>query len=280
MGFNKWLILTSIAVFVILLSLIYIKVNKPTTKTSLQTVDIQGKAKVKYPQDFTLVLVGDSMTEYLGNSDELKAYLKEYYPNKTFEVLNYGFGSTNILSVQKRLTKKTFYNREFRAILDIAFDLILIESFGHNPLSEYSLEEGLQKQTEALDKAIAAIREENPKAKILFVATIAPNKKVYAYKKVDISAGEREKWAKERVTYIKNHIEYANSRGIPVVNVYEKSLNEDGDGNLEYISNTDYIHPSPNGVRFISRQIADFIFKNEVFKLENYFCPQSFQLQV
>lgn len=233
-------------------------------KTSLKSIELNGRTKVKYPEDFTLLLLGDSMTEYLGNSDELKSYLKEYYPGKSFEVLNYGFGSTNILSVEKRLKETTFYSREFRPILDIAFDLILIESFGHNPLSQYPLPEGLKKQTEALEKIVAAIRDENPKAKILFVATIAPNKRVYAYRKVDLSVEERERWAKERIAYIKNHIEFARSMGIPVVNVFEKSLNEDGDGNLEYISDTDYIHPSPSGVIFISRQIADFIFQNKI----------------
>lgn len=253
MDFNKWLVLTLVIAFIILLFLsYYIKANKPATTNSL----------VKYPQDYTLVLVGDSMTQYLGNSDELRAYLKEYYPNKTFEILNYGFGSTNILSLEKRLTQKTFFDREYRPILDIAFDLILIESFGHNPLSDYPLEEGLKKQTEALEKIVKLIRQENPKAKILFVATISPNSKVYAYRAVDLTDEKRKAWVTERIAYIKNHMEYAESHNIPVVNIFEKSLNEDGDGNLEYISGTDYIHPSPNGVKFISREIADFIFKN------------------
>jgi len=119
-------------------------------------------------------MVGDSMTEYLGNSDEIRANLKKYYPDKSVEVLNYGFGSTNILSLQERLEKKTFFNREFRPILDIDFDLILIESFGNNPLSQFPLSEGLQKQNEALDKIVESIKSGNPRAKIAFVATIAP----------------------------------------------------------------------------------------------------------
>lgn len=264
MDINKWLLLGLIVTFGILLFLALQNIKPTTTSTSLQTFNLNGREKVKYPQDYTLVLVGDSMTEYLGNSDELRAYLKEYYPRNSFEVLNYGFGSTNILSVEKRLTQNSFYSREFRPILDIAFDLILIESFGHNPLSQFPLDVGLKKQREALDKIVELIKKENPSSKILFVATISPNKKVYAYRKVDLSDEDREKWANERIAYIKNHIEYALSHNIPLVNIYEKSLNEEGDGNLEYISDTDYIHPSPNGVRFISREIADFIFKNRI----------------
>ena len=226
----------------------------------LLLIFIFSSLKSSQPTNYLLVLVGDSMTEYLGNSDELRAYLKKYYPNQTFDILNYGFGSTNILSVETRLQEKTFYHREFMPILDIAFDVILIESFGHNPLSQYPLEEGLRQQTEALERIVKLINKENPKAKIVFIATISPNKKVYAYRKVDLSDEQREKWAEERIAYIKNHMEFARSRNIPLVNVFDKSLNEDGDGNLEYISDADYIHPSPNGVILISKEIADLIF--------------------
>lgn len=221
--------------------------------------------KVKYPQDLTMVLVGDSMTERLGNSDEIRADLKKYYPTKTVEVLNYGFGSTNILSVPDRLTKETMYTRIFRPILDIDFDMILIESFGHNPLSEMPLPDGLKKQDETLDQIVSLIKTSNPRAKIIFVATIAPNKKRYGEGTVDLSPEKRAEWANERIAYIKNHIEYANSHNLPLINIYEKSLGIDGDGNLNYIDSKGHIHPSPGGVYFISQEIADFIHNNNLF---------------
>ena len=140
-------------------SLTFKNLEKKTEKAPI-TIKEGTREKVKYPQDFTIVLVGDSMTERLGNADEIRANLKKYYPGKTFEVLNYGFGSTNILSVEKRLTEKTFFNREFRPILDIAFDVLILESFGHNPLSEFPLEEGLKKQTAALDRIVDLIKKE------------------------------------------------------------------------------------------------------------------------
>ncbi|MBI4036350.1 SGNH/GDSL hydrolase family protein [Candidatus Daviesbacteria bacterium] len=237
---------------------------KKENSTKPTLIEVQGKTKVKYPQDFTIVLVGDSMTEYLGNSDELRTYLKNYYPDKTFEVLNYGFGSTNILSLQKRLEEKTFHGREFRPILDIDFDVLLIESFGHNPLSDFPLQEGLQKQTQALEKAVATIKKGGPRAKIIFVGTLGPNKKLYAYRAVDLSPEKRIQWANERIAYIKNHLDFAQKNQIPVINVYEKSLDKNGDTKLEYISDTDHIHPSPNGIIFLSREMADFIFQNHL----------------
>lgn len=267
MFFNGKFYLILIVVLAVLIGIFFFqnKTNKtegPNKKP--QEIKEDGRIKVKYPQDYTIILLGDSMTEKLGNSDEIRAYLKKDYPNKTFEILNYGFGSTNILSVQERLQKETFYGRSFRPILEIAFDLILIESFGNNPLSQFPLEEGLRKQTEALDKIVETLKKENPTAKIVFVATISPNKKQYGRGQIDLEPEVREKWAEERIAYINNHIKYAREHQIPLINVFEKSLNKDGDGNLDYLSSADYIHPSPNGVYFISEEISNFIFENKI----------------
>lgn len=259
-------VLSTLAVIVISSILFF---QKPTTPEKIAETPIpsptpEQKVKVKYPQDFVLVLVGDSMTESMGNSDELRKFLGEYYPGKSFEVLNYGFGSTNILSLQERLTQKTFFGREFRPITEIDFDLILIESFGYNPLSENPLEEGLRKQNEALRKAVDTIKSENPKAKILFVATIAPSRIHFGRGSVELSSEKRRQWAIEREEYIKNHIKFAEDNGIPVVNIFEASKPKNEEANLDYIRNTDYIHPSPQGVIFISKEIADFIFENKI----------------
>ncbi len=215
--------------------------------------------KIKYPHDYTIVMVGDSMTEYLGNSDELKGYLNEYWPDKAFEVLNYGFGSTNILSVYDRLTKTTFNHRDFRPILDIDFDLILIESMGQNPLSQFPLQEGLQKQNEALDQIVQVIREKQPRAKIAFVATLATNKEDFGIGATNLNADQRKKWAEERDDYIKNHMQYAKSHNIPLIDIYDKSIDSQGSAKSIYINNVDHIHPSPTGVLLISKTIADGI---------------------
>ena len=233
--------------------------------TSPKTIKVLNKEKIKYPQDYTIVMVGDSMTETLGNSDELKKFLSDYYKNKSFEVLNYGFGATNILSVMDRITKETEHGRKFRPIENIDYNLILIESFGENPLSQYSLDEGLQHQNQELDKIVSKLKETNPRGKIVFVATISPNKKNFAQNQVDLSPEKRAQWVKERIAYIKNHIAYAKNHQIPIINVFEKSLLENGDGNPDYISIDDYIHPSPTGIIFISREIADFIYHNNIF---------------
>lgn len=249
----------------------FTNLQKPKSKPDLgppTTTSILGKETVKYPQDYTIVMVGDSMTETLGNSDELKEFLGKAYPGKSFEVLNYGFGATNILSVMDRITKETQHNRVFRPINEIDYDLILLESFGQNPLSEYKLDEGLKRQTEELDKIVLQLKTSNPEGKIVFVATISPNSQTFAKTSVDLSAEKRSEWVNERIAYIKNHITYAKAKNIPVINIFEKSLLENGDGNPDYINNTDYIHPSPTGTVFISKIMADFISENNIFPHE------------
>lgn len=214
----------------------------------------------------TIVFVGDSMTEYLGNFDELRGYLKKYYPTKNFLLLNYGFSSTNILSVQERLEKDSSHSgRIFQAINDIPFDLIIIESFGHNPLSDQPLEEGLRLQKEALDKIVATISQKHPRSSIIFMATIAPNRERYGEGVVNLTTEERGKWAEERSSYIENHIRYAKSHKIPLINIYEKSLDKEGSGNIDYVNANDFIHPSPTGIYFISEEIAKFLYNNKFF---------------
>jgi lysophospholipase L1-like esterase len=219
--------------------------------------------KIKYPHDYTFVILGDSMTETLGNSDELKGYLNQYYPDKTFEVLNYGYGSTSILSAKERLAQTTHHGgRDFAPILNIDFDYLLIESFGHNPLSEYK-EEGIKKQTEILDDLVALVATTSGKEKLIFVGTIGTNKQTYAKTtepQLDIKT--RQQWAQERDSYIKNHLNYAKTHDIPYIDIFTPSLDFSGNTKQYLIRSDDYIHPSPSGVLFISKKIADFLAKN------------------
>jgi lysophospholipase L1-like esterase len=230
---------------------------------------------VKPSDAYTIILVGDSMTDFLGeNTTQLRKYLKDYYcdenckpKGKVFGIFNLGFGSTNVLSLQDRIEKESFYNgKQFQSILAREFDLIIIESFGNNPLSEFPLEAGLKKQEEALDKAVRTIHKAKPNAVIAFMATISPIRTRYAEGAVVLSPEERMKWADERIAYIKNHIKFAQDHNIPLINIYEKSL-KDGDGNIDYINTTDFIHPSVTGIDFISKEIADWIYKNRVLPL-------------
>lgn len=210
---------------------------------------------------YTVIFVGDSMTDALGpNFDALRPILKSKFPDKVFGLFNYGFGSTNILSVDERLDLDSNYlGTALPAILSRDFEIIIIESFGHNPLSQFPLDTGLQKQTTTLDYLVAKIAALKPTSQIVFLSTIAPSQEYYAKSSVDLSPEVRNQWANERRAYIENHSNYALAHNIPLIDVYHKSLNSDGTANLKYINRDDFIHPSVAGVVLISQSIADYL---------------------
>lgn len=218
---------------------------------------------------YTIVLVGDSMTDYLGSSaDEVKNYLKKYYPDKKIDIKNFSVGSTNILTLPDRLEKVTNYNGAIsQPILNTNFDVIIIESFGHNPLPDSAWDDGFKKHNEALDKAKEMIKQRQANALIILLATIAPHIDRYAEGVANLTTDERKSWAKQRSAYIKNHIMYARDHKIPLINVFEKSLDSQGGGNIDFIETHDFVHPSPTGIHFISQEIADFIYKNRILPL-------------
>lgn len=231
-----------------------------STFSKSSVLGIQVKPALKY----TIILVGDSMTQALGSGETISPTLRKYYPKKELHILNYGIGSTSILTLPDSLTKGAIRGNEtLLPILDHDFDLILIESFGNNPLSNLSLNEGLKKQEETLDLAVELIKEKRPQAVITFVATIAPNRERYAEGIVNLSSDERKKWAEDRIAYIKNHIKYAKGHNIPLIDLYDKSL----DKYTDYINNSDFIHPSNAGLIFMGEEIANFIVNKRILPL-------------
>ena len=236
----------------------------PTPKI-FKPIDQYEAPKIAIAPSYTLIFLGDSMTEALGeNFDDLRLDLTKYYSKKVFGLFNYGFGSTNILSAEDRLNHDTVYQGKiFPAILNRYFDVILIESFGNNPLSELPLDQGLQKQTAALDQMVAQLTDTHPNSLIIFVATVAPSS-LYGKGVVALSPQERIQWANERRAYIENHISYAKRHDIPLINVYEKTLDKNGLTINKYINPSTYIHPSSAGVGLISQMVADYLYQNHI----------------
>ena len=242
------------------------QITKPVTFLPSPTpIEHYFQPLIEQDDSYTIIFVGDSMVDSLGeNFDYLRQDFKDYYPNTVFGLFNYGYGSTNILSLEERLNSATTYrDKTNEAIIDKYIDIIIIGSFGHNPLSELPLEEGLKKQTEALNDIVLQLVTEKPNTLIVFLAEFGPSENNYAKGVVDLNSQQRSIWVNERKAYINNHIDYANGHNIPLINVYEKSLvNEDV--NLDYINKDDYIHPSSTGLIFMSKTIADFLYNNDI----------------
>lgn len=225
-------------------------------------------------QEYTIVMIGDSMTAALGpHGGGLSDYMNSLYKKSTKDpqriiIDNYA-KSSNILAVNNELNLKAKIDEyTFGPLLSENFDLILVESYGYNPLSQFGLTGGIQRQNLALDTLMKTLITTHPHAAIVFVATISPNKENYARAtQPNVAEPQRIQMAEERIAYIKNHIEYAKSHNIPLINIYEDSLTQNGDGNMRYINPTDDIHPSFAGVDFIDHEIGNFIYKNNILPL-------------
>ncbi|HYM65128.1 MAG TPA: SGNH/GDSL hydrolase family protein [Candidatus Sulfotelmatobacter sp.] len=229
--------------------------------------------KIPKKDVYSIVMVGDSMTEALGpHGGKLNEFINTLYQStpghQRIVIDNYAKGSTNILGLEEAMMKKTVSGDSvFPPLLSRPFDLILIESFGYNPLSQLGIDGGLKKQTQVLDSLMKLLTRTHPNSAIFFVATIAPNGETYGQNEAPgETLGERQMQAKERMDYIKNHIAYAKSHNIPLIDIYDKSLTPSGDGDLSYINPNDHIHPSFQGIDFISQEIANFIYANQTLQ--------------
>ncbi len=220
---------------------------------------------------YKIAMVGDSMTSEIGQhggaiSDKLNVLYKSVPGDQRILIDNYARPSTSVLSLSEQLnTKLTIGKDTYEPLLSQPYDLILIESFGYNPLSEYALQDGLKKQTQILEDTMTLLSNKYPSMAVIFVATIAPNKELYAKEILpQLTAADRLIEVEERNTYIKNHIAFAEAHGIPLIDIFDASLTKDGDGNLLYINPTDHIHPSFAGIDFIGQHIADAIYNSHI----------------
>ncbi|HKB88739.1 MAG TPA: SGNH/GDSL hydrolase family protein [Patescibacteria group bacterium] len=264
---------SSILILLLIVGVVYFLYSNKS-KDLIQTV-INSPAPYQFPyknpvipknRSYRIVIVGDSIVASLGlNANTLREDLIKYYPDSEFVTYNYGYPSTNVLSLYERLTQKTKNDSaENPAILKQGFELIIIESFGYNPLSQFPLEEGLKKQNDELEKSVEAILSVKPNAALAFMTPIALDPLHFAMGTRDLSPTVRKQWVEERVAYINNHKKFAQEKGIPIIDVYEASLKPNGEVDRTYISD-DFVHPSKKGIDLISKTIADYIFANKIF---------------
>lgn len=209
------------------------------------------------------------MTHALGpHGGTFNEYINALYKkdNRFILIDNYSQPSTSIKTVREAMNRKdTYWDATFEPLLSRKYDLILIESFGYNPLSEFSRDEGLKKQIEVLDQTVRSLKESHHNSAIVFVATIAPNRENYARSVLpNLKQEDRVKQVEERIAFIQNHIDYAKTHNIPLINIFEKSKAPSGDGNLALINPDDDIHPSAEGVNFIGHELANYIYENNI----------------
>lgn len=216
----------------------------------------------------TIALLGDSMVDTLGpDIPNLKASLTSLYPSTEFTLLNYGVGGTNIDYGLERLTNDyTYLGKPIPSLVSVKPDLVVVESFGYNPLS-YN-EGALDHQWLTLDAIVKTLEEHLPQVKVVIAATIAPNADVFGDGAPNLSYTPYEK--QERValikTYLENATRYAKSQHLPLADVYHPSLDSRGNGTITYINPGDHIHYSDSGRTFFAKILSDTIITNTLLE--------------
>jgi lysophospholipase L1-like esterase len=219
---------------------------------------------------YDIYLIGDSMMHAFGPRGGLfNEVLSKAYPDTFFEISNYAEANQSILLLPERLREPVQADHDLllKPILeaDPEPSLIIIESYGYNPLSQFGIRDGLKKQEEVLTEIMTTLTNRFPNTVIMFLAAIAPDKRTYGQSVNQANANERWAQAEERIEYITNHINYATKHNIPLINAYQESLDAEGDGNTKYINPDDDIHPSAEGLSLMGQLMTKRIEEENIF---------------
>ena len=227
----------------------------PLNSTSLSTgtpPNIGGDGPV-----ITIAFLGDSMVQTL-DSQIIEKSLTKYYPGHKFNILNYGLGASDIEYGLFRL-KNNYQHQgtDIPSLFSQKPDIIVIESFAYNNFG--NTQSGIDRQWLALGAITTDIKNTLPNSKILLTATIAPHSVVFGNgSQFSFTSLEKIEKTNTIKLYLQNLVNFATSQNFPLANAFTRSL-INNQGNLNFISTTDHIHPSSQGATFFADTIASAI---------------------
>lgn len=214
--------------------------------------------KPSYPtpnkQSYIIAAFGDSMVETMGdNLDYLQKSLTESYPKTKFKLYNYGIGSQNVIEGLARFyTPYIYKNRNFPPINQINADIIIISSFGYNPLTPYDKDKHYQNLMNLVKEA------QKTGSKVYLLAEIAPIKTGFG------SGPGGVNWTEEIINehvphiieQLDNAVALSKNLPVPLINAYGLSQVDGKYGNPKYVGTHDHIHPSVEGEIFMANLIS------------------------
>lgn len=229
------------------------KAEKPVKQSSADETSTKVKG------EYRIAILGDSMVDTAGKGFfGLEKRLNDYYPEADIEVFNYGAGATDLENGLFRLTNDYQYLGEIvPALLKVEPDIVIVESMAYNHWTD--AQEDLDRQWLTMGRIVETIKKDS-QAEAVFLTTIAPNTKVYA-KNIDglnLTEEDRLNRVKTVRMYIKNMINFSSSQGVPLINIYQATLGEGGEGGLKYIAE-DGLHPSGEGHKLTAEMIFSYL---------------------
>ncbi len=237
----------------------------PTAKPSPIYPAAAGPTKPKNiggdGQIITIAVLGDSMIDSLGAGiPDLETSLSQYFPQKKFNIINYGVGASDLEYALYRLRNNYRYlDTVHPSLLSLKPDIIVIESFAYNNFG--NTQDGFDRQWLALGAITTEIKTNLPKTKIILASTIAPQSSSFAVGSgTTYTAMEKIEKTKTIKLYQKNLINFATSQKFPLADAFTPSLNSKNEGLSQLINDKDHLHPSTLGSQFFCDTLAKTIF--------------------
>lgn len=228
------------------------KIRVEEEKENIKQSDYQGQ--------ITVAVVGDSMTDLMKPGlPYLKTELKKHYPQAHFSLFNYGVGADNIENGMARIKGSYDYQgRSYSPLIETNPDIVVIESFAYNPFPEE--DNLLLRHWQDLQDFVNYIKS-STEADIIILATIAPTKEKFGQgpNGVNWPIETAYQHAEKINSLLDNTVRFAQSKNLPLVDIYHQTLLDNGEGNPKYINSNDHIHQNEAGNQLIAKHLADKI---------------------
>jgi hypothetical protein len=221
------------------------------SSSSSKTVSLPAKL------NYTVVLLGDSMFDTMGNFSYLAADLKSRNPASSFKLLNYGVGASNMDYAMVRLTNSYNYlGKDFPSVISQNPDILVLESFAYNHWD--NTQSDLDRQWLTIARIIETTKRLSPNTRIVLTAAIAPYCPTYTDGSANLPPERKYPECATVKAYLQNMVNFAISQKYPLADAYHASLSG-SDGRPQYINSGDHIHTSDEGRKLMSAKIADAI---------------------
>lgn len=238
-------------------------VQKNSSTQNNQVLGTFDEEKEKEPEhnlrkeSYIIAVTGDSIVETMGDGDALREALEEEYPYTQFVIFNYAKGARNVSQALADFHEPLEYkDRDYRSIDVLKPDVIIVGSSGYNLFDPHDTNKHWLEYTRLVQEA------QTVTPYVYMLAEPAPRRSGFGLGAEGIVWEPSTAWIHTGniMEQIENVILLSDPLGVPVIDAYTPSFDEDGQqGRRELIDPSDNIHLSEEGHEFMAKIIVDTI---------------------
>lgn len=221
-----------------------------TIPSSIPTIPIAQTKK----RDYKIAVYGDSLEDTMGEILEyLEHTLKRKYPGVNFTLYNFGKGAENVeMGLNRFGNGLNYQDRHYPPLSQIRPDILIIGSYAYNPFSPYDRDRhwlGLTK----LVKQAQTITDQ-----VYVLAEIAPLRGDFGKGPNGVNWDSNTAFVHSGhiIEQLENAVALSRNLNLPLIDVFNKTISGNKEGNRTYVNPSDGIHPSVAGHEFTADIIA------------------------